>query len=55
MAPVRGAGDLTGDGKPDLVSRDTTGTVWRNSGDGKGSFGPRVKVATGWQTYKNLF
>jgi hypothetical protein len=52
---VLGAGDLTGDGKPDLVSRDTTGTVWRNSGDGKGSFGPRVKVATGWQTYKNLF
>ena len=41
--------------RPDLVSRDTTGTVWRNSGDRKGSFGPRVKIATGWQTYKNLF
>ncbi|SED86038.1 Repeat domain-containing protein [Streptomyces sp. 3213] len=52
---VIGVGDLTGDGKPDLVSRDTAGTMWRNSGNGKGSFGPRVKVATGWQTYKGLF
>jgi predicted lipoprotein with Yx(FWY)xxD motif len=48
---VIGVGDLTGDGRPDLVSRDTGGTVWRNSGDGKGSFGPRTKIATGWQTY----
>ena len=52
---VIGVGDLTGDGRPDLVSRDTGGTVWRNSGDGKGSFGPRTKIATGWQTYKGLF
>ncbi|MFJ9248921.1 FG-GAP-like repeat-containing protein [Streptomyces sp. NPDC101776] len=52
---VIGAGDLTGDGRPDLVSRDTAGTMWRNSGNGKGSFGPRVKVSTGWQTYKGLF
>ncbi|MEV6501619.1 FG-GAP-like repeat-containing protein [Streptomyces prunicolor] len=52
---VIGVGDLTGDGRPDLVSRDTGGTVWRNSGDGKGSFGPRTKIATGWQTYKSVF
>lgn len=47
-----GAGDITGDGKADLVSRDTSGNVWRNSGDGKGSFGGRSKIATGWQGYK---
>ncbi|MFD4554221.1 FG-GAP-like repeat-containing protein [Streptomyces sp. NPDC058469] len=52
---VIGVGDLTGDGKPDIVSRDTAGTMWRNSGNGKGSFGPRTKIATGWQTYKNLY
>ncbi len=52
---VIGVGDLTGDGRPDIVSRDTAGTVWRNSGDGKGSFGPRTKITTGWQTYKGLF
>jgi hypothetical protein len=52
---VVGVGDITGDGRADLVSRDTGGTVWRNDGDGKGSFGARVKIATGWQGYKGLF
>jgi hypothetical protein len=51
---IVGVGDLTDDGKADLVSRDTSGNVWRNSGDGKGSFGGRVKIATGWSGYKSL-
>ncbi|MFG2777898.1 FG-GAP-like repeat-containing protein [Streptomyces prunicolor] len=51
---VVGTGDITGDGKPDLVSRDTGGNLYRNSGDGKGSFGARVKIATGWGGYKSL-
>jgi hypothetical protein len=51
---VVGVGDITGDGKADLVSRDTSGNVYRNSGDGKGSFGSRVKIASGWGTYKSL-
>ncbi|MFH9969033.1 FG-GAP repeat domain-containing protein [Streptomyces mirabilis] len=52
---IVGVGDITGDGKADLVSRDSAGNVWRNNGDGKGSFGGRVKIATGWQGYKGLF
>jgi hypothetical protein len=52
---VLGVGDITADGKADIVSRDTSGTLWRNNGTGKGSFGPRVKVATGWQGYKGVF
>lgn len=52
---VVGVGDITGDGKADLVSRDSAGNVWRNNGDGKGSFGPRTKIASGWQGYKSLF
>ncbi|MET7481010.1 VCBS repeat-containing protein [Streptomyces sp. NPDC005648] len=52
---VVGVGDITGDGKNDLVSRDTGGTLWRNNGDGKGSFGARVKIATGWQGYRGIF
>ncbi|WP_030608364.1 FG-GAP repeat domain-containing protein [Streptomyces fulvoviolaceus] len=51
---VVGVGDITDDGKADLVSRDTSGNVWRNSGDGKGSFGSRTKIATGWSGYKSL-
>ncbi|MFL5998428.1 MAG: FG-GAP-like repeat-containing protein [Streptomyces sp.] len=52
---VVGVGDITGDGKADLVSRDSGGNVWRNNGDGKGSFGARTKIASGWQGYKGLF
>ncbi|MFF5983012.1 FG-GAP-like repeat-containing protein [Streptomyces olindensis] len=49
---VVAAGDITGDGRTDLVSRDTSGNLYRNNGDGKGSFGGRTKIATGWQGYK---
>jgi hypothetical protein len=52
---IVGVGDITGDGRADIVSRDTSGTVWRNNGNGKGSFGGRTKTATGWQGYKGLF
>ncbi|MFF9274538.1 FG-GAP-like repeat-containing protein [Streptomyces griseosporeus] len=48
---VVGVGDFTGDGRADLVSRDTSGNLWRNNGDGKGSFGGRTRIATGWQAY----
>ncbi|MDF3142535.1 MULTISPECIES: VCBS repeat-containing protein [unclassified Streptomyces] len=51
---VVGVGDITDDGHPDLVSRDTSGNVWRNSGDGKGSFGSRTQIASGWSGYKSL-
>ncbi|MEV0174329.1 VCBS repeat-containing protein [Streptomyces sp. NPDC050803] len=51
---VVGVGDITDDGRPDLISRDTNGNLYRNSGDGKGSFGSRTKIATGWGGYKSL-
>ncbi|WP_240677793.1 FG-GAP-like repeat-containing protein [Actinacidiphila soli] len=52
---VVGVGDITGDGKADLVARDTSGNLYRYNGDGKGSFGGRKKIATGWKGYKGLF
>ena len=52
---VVGVGDITGDGKADLVERDSAGSLFRNSGDGKGSFGARVKVSGGWSGYKGVF
>ncbi|MFI5684440.1 FG-GAP-like repeat-containing protein [Streptomyces sp. NPDC051636] len=51
---VVGVGDITDDGKADLVSRDSSGNVYRNSGDGKGSFSARTQIATGWGGYKTL-
>lgn len=52
---IVGVGDITGDGKADLVERDTAGNVYRNTGDGRGSFGARVKIASGWKAYKGIF
>ncbi|WP_367322144.1 FG-GAP repeat domain-containing protein [Streptomyces sp. HUAS ZL42] len=52
---VVGVGDITGDGKADLVARDTAGVLYRIPGTGTGTFGSRVKIATGWQGYKGLF
>ncbi|MFJ8106842.1 FG-GAP repeat domain-containing protein [Streptomyces sp. NPDC096132] len=50
-----GVGDITGDGKADLVARDTAGVLYRLPGNGKGSFGSRVKISGGWQGYKGIF
>ncbi|MGW3728828.1 FG-GAP repeat domain-containing protein, partial [Streptomyces sp. NPDC000851] len=52
---VVGVGDITGDGAADLVARDSAGVLYRIPGTGKGSFGTRVKIATGWQGYKGLY
>ncbi|MFE0516983.1 FG-GAP-like repeat-containing protein, partial [Streptomyces sp. NPDC058964] len=51
---VVGVGDINRDGKADLVARDTSGNLYRNYGDGKGSFGARTQIATGWGGYKAL-
>ncbi|GHH37894.1 FG-GAP repeat domain-containing protein [Streptomyces candidus] len=52
---IAGVGDVSGDGRPDLIVRDTAGGVFRNEGDGKGGFGARRALTTGWQGYKSLF
>ncbi|MGX1544776.1 FG-GAP repeat domain-containing protein [Streptomyces adustus] len=52
---VVGVGDITGDGRADLVARDTAGNLYRNNGTGKGSFGARTKIAGGWGVYKGIF
>ncbi|MEU1512584.1 FG-GAP-like repeat-containing protein [Streptomyces sp. NPDC005811] len=51
---VVGVGDLNGDGKADLLARDTAGTLYRQYGDGKGSYGGRVRIG-GYGGYKGLF
>ncbi|MEW2084605.1 VCBS repeat-containing protein [Streptomyces sp. NPDC005283] len=50
-----GVGDITGDGKADLISRNAAGDLLRNPGNGAGFFGSTVKIGTGWQGYKGLF
>ncbi|MBY8876546.1 N-acetylmuramoyl-L-alanine amidase [Streptomyces sp. PLK6-54] len=48
-----GPGDMSGDGKPDLIGRDSTGALWFYKGTGSATapYAARVKVGTGWQIY----
>ncbi|MGX1548144.1 FG-GAP-like repeat-containing protein [Streptomyces adustus] len=52
---VVGVGDITGDGRADIVARDTAGNLYRQNGTGNGAFGSRTKIASGWTGYKGLF
>ncbi|MEV0090701.1 FG-GAP-like repeat-containing protein [Streptomyces sp. NPDC050738] len=52
---IVGVGDVTGDGKADLVERDTAGNLFRNDGNGKGSFGGRTLISSAYKGYKSLF
>ncbi|MFI6009579.1 FG-GAP-like repeat-containing protein [Streptomyces sp. NPDC051243] len=52
---ILGVGDITGDGRADLLVRDTSGNLYRNNGKGNGTFTARTLIGTGWQGYKGLF
>lgn len=46
------AGDMTGDGRADLVAREAaTGKLWLYPGNGSGGFYARHALATGWAQY----
>ncbi len=40
--------DFNGDGKADVLARDTLGQLWLYPGNGRGGWLPRVRVGTGW-------
>ncbi|GAA3070154.1 hypothetical protein GCM10017562_41440 [Streptomyces roseofulvus] len=48
-----GAGDLNGDGRADLIARDTAGVLWLYPATGRADvpYGTRVRVGSGWQGY----
>ncbi|MEU1129071.1 VCBS repeat-containing protein [Streptomyces sp. NPDC005900] len=53
---VIGAGDVNGDGRQDLLARDTSHRLWLNAGKGDGSFAGRVAfgAAEYWKTWASL-
>jgi N-acetylmuramoyl-L-alanine amidase/FG-GAP-like repeat len=53
---MSGVRDVTGDGKPDLVARDSSGVLWLYQGTGTPAtpFAPRVKIGAGWGAYDSL-
>ncbi|WP_282697160.1 VCBS repeat-containing protein [Streptomyces sp. CC208A] len=50
-------GDLTDDGRADVVARDRSGVLWLYRGTGKAAapFATRVRIGGGWNTYNHLF
>ncbi|MEU7114521.1 VCBS repeat-containing protein [Streptomyces sp. NPDC046182] len=53
---LAGGGDLTSDGKADLVATDKAGVLWLYSGTGNANapFSARKKIGTGWGIYNQL-
>ncbi|MFD5429483.1 FG-GAP repeat domain-containing protein [Streptomyces sp. NPDC127084] len=53
---LAGGTDVTGDGRADLVARDTAGKQWLYAGTGTAAkpFGGRVQVGTSWQIYNSV-
>ncbi|MFE5797477.1 FG-GAP repeat domain-containing protein [Streptomyces sp. NPDC056503] len=52
------SGDLTGDGRADLVARDGSGALWMYKGKGSSSspYSGRVKIGTsGWNGFRAMF
>ncbi|MGW0085780.1 N-acetylmuramoyl-L-alanine amidase [Streptomyces sp. NPDC003393] len=49
-------GDITGDGKADLVARDKSGVLWLYQGTGQASapFAARTRIGGGWSVYNTL-
>ncbi|MBT2441941.1 VCBS repeat-containing protein [Streptomyces sp. ISL-36] len=50
---ILGAGDFSGDGRTDIVTRDSAGDLYlyRGTGSAPAPFGARVKIGSGWNTY----
>lgn len=53
---LTGGADLTGDGKADLLARDTSGVLWlyRGTSSIKSPYAARTRVGGGWNTYTRL-
>lgn len=48
-------GDLTGDGKAELLGVTAGGDLYRYSPISATAFGPRVKIGSGWQIYNGVY
>jgi hypothetical protein len=51
---ITAPGDVSGDARPDLLTVDSAGRLWRHPGNGKGGFGSPVGLGSGWRTYAQV-
>ncbi|MEV7417935.1 FG-GAP-like repeat-containing protein [Streptomyces sp. NPDC089919] len=47
-------GDYTGDGRADLITRDTAGALWLHAGTGANTYAAPTRIGTGWGGYDTL-
>jgi hypothetical protein len=49
-------GDITGDGKADLIARDSAGVLWlyKGTGNATGPYAARVQIGPGWNAYNTF-
>lgn len=52
MTALTALGDLNSDLNPDIVARDSSGTLWTYPGTGGPALRPRVKMGGGWNAMK---
>jgi hypothetical protein len=43
--------DISGDGYPDVLARDSSGVLWRYDGTGTGRLSARTRIGGGWNQY----
>ena len=48
VAPAGPSHDFDGDGRADVLARDTGGRLWLHPGDGAGGWQPARQIGTGW-------
>lgn len=53
---LTGAGDVTGDGRADVLARDASGVLWLYKGTGQAAspFTARTRVGGGWSAYRSM-
>ncbi|GAA5023163.1 hypothetical protein GCM10023258_14180 [Terrabacter aeriphilus] len=55
MSAIVGVGDLSGDGRPDIVARRASdGTLFLYPGTGSSGWQPRSSIGTGWNRYSAI-
>lgn len=51
---VSDAGDVDGDGVPDLLAIGYDGSLWHYAGDGAGGYKPRTAIGNSWDVYATV-